>query len=100
DVVLSGPQFTAQMAELMTRIFGRGFYEGGYLKVNFLKPVLAGETITARVTLTGRDRGQDGQERIEVAIWCENEKGETTAGGIASARLVAEDYTSGVESVA
>lgn len=100
DVVISGPQFTCQMAELMTRIFGRGFYEGGHLKVNFLKPVLAGETITARATLLKRSAGSDGQERVEVAIWCENEKGETTAGGVAGARLVAEDYAPGIRSAA
>ncbi|HEX2173036.1 MAG TPA: hypothetical protein VHL09_11405 [Dehalococcoidia bacterium] len=87
DVVIAGPQFVCQMAELMTQIFGRGFYEGGKLRVNFLRPVLAGETITARAVENRRTRDGDGVERMEVAIWCENEAGQQTAAGVASARL-------------
>lgn len=88
DVVIAGPQFVSQMSELMTLIFGRGFYEGGRLRVNFLKPVLAGETITVRAVENRRTRDGDGVERLEVAIWCENEDGQQTAAGIASARLI------------
>jgi acyl dehydratase len=88
DVVIAGPQFVCQMSELMTRIFGRGWYEGGKLRVNFLRPVIAGEAITARVVESRRTRDGDGVERMEVAIWCENEAGQQTAAGTASARLV------------
>ena len=97
DVVLSGPQFCCQMAELMTRIFGRGFIEGGSINVNMLRPVLAGETITAHARDAGHVQDADGATLHKVAIWCENEKGETTAGGVATARMVAEDYRPGVE---
>lgn len=87
DVVIAGPQFVCQMSELMTRMFGRGYYEGGKLAVNFLRPVLAGELITARaVEHTRRDDG-GGQKRAEVVIWCENAAGQKTAAGIASAVL-------------
>ena len=88
DVVIAGPQFVCQMAELLTQIFGRGFYEGGRLRVNFLKPVLAGERITARAAENRRLRDGDGVERVEVAIWCENEAAQPTAAGVASARLI------------
>ncbi|MGE0230277.1 MAG: MaoC family dehydratase [Flavobacteriaceae bacterium] len=100
DVVLSGPQFTCQVAELMTRIFGRGFYEGGHLKLNFLKPVLAGETIDARVNVIERVKDDDGVERVKVAVTCTNDEGVTTAGGIASARVIREDYSPGFRSAA
>ena len=88
DVVIAGPQFVCQMSELMTQIFGRGFYEGGRLRVNFLKPVLAGQRITARVAEGPRTGEPDGVERMEVAIWYENEAGQKTAAGTASARLL------------
>lgn len=88
DVVIAGPQFVCQMSELMTRIFGRGWYEGGKLRVNFLRPVIAGETIAARAVENRRVRDGDGVERLEVAIWCENQAGQQTAAGTASARLV------------
>lgn len=97
DVVLSGPQFVCQMAELMTRIFGTGFIEGGSINVNILRPVLAGEAITAYARDAGCAVEADGTIRQTVAIWCENEKGETTAGGVASAKVIEADYRPGIE---
>lgn len=90
EPVLLGAQFVCQMSELMTRIFGYGFLQGGSISVNGLRPVLVGERITARAFEYRRLREPDGATRIEVAIWCENDRGEKIAAGIAGARETPE----------
>lgn len=87
DVLVTGPHFIAQMMELMTQVFGRGFVEGGRLDVNALRPVLVNRRITARVFEQGRITDPDGVPRVEVAIWCEDDDGTKTFAGSASARL-------------
>lgn len=87
DVLLTGPHFIAQMMELMTQIFGRGFVEGGRFGVNALRPVLVGQQITARAFEHHRLTDSDGVQRVEVLIWCEDENEVKTFAGTASARL-------------
>ena len=72
----------------MTRIFGRGFYKGGILRVNYLRPVLVNKRISARVLEDIRSQDQDGVTRVIAAIWCQNELRQKIACGIATARLV------------
>lgn len=78
-----GMMSTAYVSEMMVALLGEGFVQGGRMAVKFVKPVLAGDTLTMR----GRVRAkllEDGRVRVEVELWCENQHGVTTMVGDAS----------------
>jgi phosphate acetyltransferase len=77
---------TAYVSELMTRFAGAGFVKGGTMAMTFIKPVLAGDTLTVRgVVKEKRPEGE--RTRVIVEVWCENQHGEKTAVGTASGLL-------------
>lgn len=87
DVLVTGPHFVAHIMELLTRVFGRGFAEGGRMRVNALRPVLVDQRITARLFEHRRTLDADGVCRVEAMVWCEDDQGTKTFAGMASARL-------------
>jgi phosphate acetyltransferase len=74
---------TAYVSELMTRFVGAGFVKGGKLSMAFIKPVLAGDTLTVHGVVKER-QPEAGRTRVVVEVWCENQHGEKTAVGTAS----------------
>jgi phosphate acetyltransferase len=74
---------TAYVSELMTRFVGAGFVKGGQLSMAFIKPVLAGDTLTVHGVVKER-QPEAGRTRVVVEVWCENQHGEKTAVGTAS----------------
>ena len=74
---------TAYVSELMTRFVGAGFVKGGTLSMAFIKPVLAGDTLTVHGVVK-ETRPEAGRTRVVVEVWCENQHGEKTAAGTAS----------------
>lgn len=74
---------TAYVSELMTRFVGAGFVKGGKMAMTFIKPVLAGDTLTVRGVVKER-QPEAGRTRVVVEVWCENQHGEKTAVGTAS----------------
>ena len=74
---------TAYVSELMTRFVGAGFVKGGTLSMAFIKPVLAGDTLTVHGVVK-ETQPEAGRTRVVVEVWCENQHGEKTAAGTAS----------------
>ena len=77
---------TAYVCELMTRFAGAGFVKGGRMAMTFIKPVLAGDTLTVHGIVKDTEP-EDGGTRVTVEVWCENQHGEKTAVGTASGLL-------------
>src|SRR5690242_4801637 len=74
---------TAYVSQMMTAWLGTGFVKGGKISASFIKPVVCGETLTARaVVKSTEDIG--GRPHITVECWCENQQGEKTMVGSAS----------------
>ena len=74
---------TAYVSQLMMQFLGAGFVKGGRMSVAFIKPVLAGETLTVHGTVKSReDEGR--ATRVTVEVWCENRDGVKTMVGTAS----------------
>ncbi|MGE3926302.1 MAG: hypothetical protein AB7G13_25520 [Lautropia sp.] len=89
-LVIAGPQIVAQMSELMTRTFGLDYLASGEIKVNLLKPVFSGDTVSARAAFIDSDGESAGGERtdpVQVAIWAVNQHAETVAAGVGQARI-------------
>ena len=74
---------TAYVSQLMVKFLGEGFVKGGKMSVAFIKPVLAGETLTVRGTVKSRE-GEGERTRVTVEVWCENRAGVKTMVGTAS----------------
>ena len=74
---------TAYVSQMMVQFLGEGFIKGGKMSVAFIKPVLAGETLTVHGTIKGRG-GEGGATRVTVEVWCQNREGVKTMVGTAS----------------
>ena len=74
---------TAYVSQMMTLWLGTGFVKGGKISVSFIKPVIAGETLTARAVIKSVDE-VDSRAHISVECWCENQQGVKTMVGSAS----------------
>lgn len=74
---------TAYVSQMMTLWLGTGFVKGGKISVSFIKPVIAGETLTARAVIKSVDE-VDSRAHVSVECWCENQQGVKTMVGSAS----------------
>jgi acyl dehydratase len=74
DTVIGGRMTLSCVTELMTRQFGRGFYEGGRLDVKFTNVLWPNERFTTRGVVTNRT-AEGGRTRAEVAVFCEKDDG-------------------------
>lgn len=74
---------TAYVSELMTRLLGAGYVQGGKLSMSFIKPVLAGDRLTVHGVVKEK-RPEGAATRVVVEVWCQNQDGEKTAVGTAS----------------
>jgi acyl dehydratase len=74
---------TAYVSEMMVQFCGEGFVRGGRISVAFIKPVLAGDTLTAQGRIKSREQEGD-KTRVTVEVWCENQDGVKTMVGTAS----------------
>ncbi len=74
---------TAYVSQMMVRWLGEGFVRGGKISASFIRPVIVGETLTARAVVTGHEE-VDGRPRVTVECWCENQDGAKTLVGSAS----------------
>lgn len=74
---------TAYVSQMMVQFLGVGFVKGGRISVAFIKPVLAGDTLTAHGRIKSREM-EGANTRVTVEVWCENEQGVRTMVGTAS----------------
>jgi acyl dehydratase len=84
DVVVQGMMSICFLSEMMTNVFGRGWFHGGKLNVNLVNVLWGGEKVTAH----GRVRetiAEAGRTRVTVDVWCEKADGTKTVVGTASA---------------
>ena len=77
-----GMMSTAYVSQMMVQFLGEGFVRGGKMSVAFIKPVLAGDTLTMHGSVRSKDR--KAQTRVSVEFWCENQQGVKTMVGTAS----------------
>ena len=81
-----GMMSTAYVSDMMTRLLGRGFVQGGTMSIAFVKPVYAGDRLTVRGVVKDKRR-EDGRTRVIVEVSCTNQHGQQTAIGTASGLL-------------
>ena len=78
-----GLMSTAYVSQMMVQLLGDGFIKGGRISVAFIKPVLAGDTLTMHGAVSAKD-SEGASTRVTVEFWCENQAGAKTLEGNAS----------------
>ena len=78
-----GMMSTAYVSQMMVGLLGEGFVKGGRISVAFIKPVLAGDTLTVRGQVKSK-QAEGAAMRVTVEFSCENQHGVKTLVGTAS----------------
>jgi acyl dehydratase len=85
--VAQGLMSADYISEMMTSVLGKEWFENTKLSLAFLRPVLAGETLTANGRLA--EAAENGAVvRRTYEVWCENGSGEAVTAGTATALLI------------
>ncbi len=85
--VAQGMMAADYISEMMTGAFGKEWFEYADLSVQFLKPMLCGETITAKASLAS-ETPEGAVVRKVYAVWAENQDGATVAAGTAGSLVM------------
>ena len=78
-----GMMSTAYVSQMMVNLLGPSFARGGTISMAFIKPVYAGDRLTAHGAIKNK-QPENGATRVVVEVWVENQHGEKTAVGHAT----------------
>ena len=73
----------AYLHELLDRRFGIDFRQGGQLTVHYLRPIYAGDTLTAQAVTTRQETAADRRVHHHLQLWLSNQRGERALDGTA-----------------
>jgi acyl dehydratase len=80
--IATGVMSSAFLSQMLTMAFGVDWIRSGSIDVKFIRPIYAGDTVTARGRITGKSAISTGV-RIALDIWCETQRGEPVTVGTA-----------------
>ena len=84
--IASGRMSIAFCTEAMRKFIGaEDFHRSGNVNLKFLRPVKDGDTVTVHGVVNSRAPQDDGGTLVTVDVYCENQNGDKTAVGQASA---------------
>ena len=82
--IAQGLMSHAYVSEMLTNFFGESWLKGGKLSLTFIRYSVPGDIITARGVV--REKVNEGSAvRFNCEVWCENQAGEKTVVGTATA---------------
>jgi acyl dehydratase len=81
--IATGVMSSAFVSEMLAKAFGVEWIRGGSLDVKFIRPLYAGDTVTAHGRITGKTETSTGV-RIVLDIWCDTQRGTSVTVGTAS----------------
>ena len=81
--IATGVMSSAYLCEMLTGAFGVAWVRGGSLDVKFIRPIYAGDTVTARGRVAAKTETSTGV-RVSLDVWCETQRGELVTVGTAS----------------
>ena len=82
--LVQGGQLVAYLNQMMTNNFGESYLRGGDIAVSFIKPVRPGDVIITK-GIVQEIRPEGAKIRVMCEVWLENQDGEKTTVGTASA---------------
>jgi len=84
--IATGVMSSAFLSEMLTGTFGVEWIRGGTMDVKFIRPIYAGDTVTAHGRITAKAETGAGV-RVALNIWCDTHRGEPVTVGTASVVL-------------
>ena len=81
--IATGVMSSAFLSEMLTKAFGVEWVRGGSMDVKFIRPIYAGDTVTAHGRIRGMIETSTGM-RVALDIWCDTQRGEPVTVGTAS----------------
>jgi acyl dehydratase len=84
--IATGVMSSAFLSEMLTGAFGVEWIRGGTMDVKFIRPIYAGDTVTAHGRITAKAEAGTGV-RVALNIWCDTQRGEPVTVGTASVVL-------------
>ena len=87
--LMQGGQLVAYLNQMMTSNFGEAYLRGGEIAVSFIKPVRPGDVVTTKGSVQ-EIRPEGTRSRVVCEDWLENQAGEKTTVGTASAFTTGE----------
>ena len=78
-----GLMSTGYVSQMMVDFLGVGFVRGGRISDSFIKPVLAGDTLTMHGAVKSME-AEGERTRVTVEFWCVSQEGVKTMVGTAS----------------
>ncbi|CAI7995797.1 hypothetical protein GBAR_LOCUS1757 [Geodia barretti] len=86
--IASGRMSIAFCTEAMRKFVGSDdFHRSGNVNLKFLRPVKDGDTVSVHGQVNSRTPQDDGSTLVVVDVYCENQNGDKTAVGQATARV-------------
>ena len=86
--IASGRMSIAFCTEAMRKFVGSDdFHRSGNVNLKFLRPVKDGDTVSIHGQVNSRTPQDDGSTLVVVDVYCENQNGDKTAVGQATARV-------------
>ena len=82
--LVQGGQLVAYLNQMMTDNFSEGYLTGGETSVSFIRPVRPGDLIFGK-GIVQEIRAEGARHRLVCGVWLENQDGEKTTVGTASA---------------
>ena len=83
EPIAEGRMWTTLLSTLLGTALGRAWLSTGALSLTFTKMVKPGDEITARGVVTAV-RAEPAGRRVQLEVWCENQRGEKVAVGSAA----------------
>jgi len=84
--IVQGQQLACLLLGFLSRRFGWRWFETGWLKVKFLKPISAGETVSLHGVVTDPQGGGAPRDEVELEVWIANQSGQMAVAGWARGR--------------
>jgi hypothetical protein len=88
--IADGMHSTNWLSAMMADHFGAHYVAHGELRTKFIKPTYANVPITARGQITERTVSANGDIKITLDVWCEDDKGTKLTVGDASVLITAD----------
>jgi acyl dehydratase len=82
--IASGQNQMAVVHQLLEQNFGDAWVYGGKISLRYIRPVYEDDVLTPNGVVTEITQ-VDGKSRVTLEVWCENQNGDKTSVGTASA---------------
>jgi acyl dehydratase len=87
DAIAQALMSTGYVSQLCTEFFQESWFRTGFTSLTFVRPVCVDDVLHIEGCVTNYTREPNAKTRLELEVWCKNQRGEPTTVGRASAAI-------------